>query len=362
MQHNRLGDTGPMVSTLCLGTMTFGEQNTQAQAHAQLDRAVAAGVNFIDTAEIYPVPPRAETQGLTETYIGTWLQSRGGRDRLILASKVAGPGAWVGYLRDGNPRLDRRNIVAALDASLKRLQTDYLDLYQLHWPDRETNYFGKLGYEPVADEHSVPLLETLEVLADLVRAGKVRQVGVSNETPWGLMTALRLAEVHGLPRPVSIQNPYNLLNRSFEIGLAEVALREHCGLSGLLPAGLRGPGGQVPQWGPPGRGATHPIPALQPLLQSGVGPRQCRLCRPGPPPRAGSGPDGPGLHCQSPLRDGYHHRGHQPGPTRSRPGQPGPEPDRRGDRRHRGHPSRAAEPGALTGLSPPYRAGTFAGS
>lgn len=235
MRYKMLGDAGPMVSTLCLGTMTFGEQNSEAQAHAQLDRAVAAGVNFIDTAEIYPVPPRAETQGLTETYIGTWLQSRGGRERLILASKVAGPGAWVGYLREGNNRLDRRNIVAALDASLRRLQTDYLDLYQLHWPDRETNFFGKLGYEPASDDRSVPLLETLEVLADLVRAGKVRQIGVSNETPWGLMTALRLAETQGLPRPVCIQNPYNLLNRSFEIGLAEVAVREHCGLLAYSP-------------------------------------------------------------------------------------------------------------------------------
>lgn len=235
MQYSQLADTGLRVSRICLGTMTFGEQNTEGQAHAQLDRALAAGVNFIDTAEIYPVPPRAETQGLTESHIGTWLHSRGGRDRVILASKVAGPGTWVGYLRDGNPRLDRPNITKALEASLARLQTDYLDLYQLHWPDRETNYFGKLGYEPVADEQSTPLLETLEVLAELVRAGKVRHIGVSNETPWGLMTALQLADLLGLPRPVSIQNPYNLLNRSFEIGLAEVALREHCGLLAYSP-------------------------------------------------------------------------------------------------------------------------------
>ena len=235
MQQRRLGDTQLMVSELCLGTMTFGEQNTEAEAHAQLDMALAAGINFIDAAEIYPVPPRAETQGLTERYIGTWLQQRGGRDRLVLASKVAGPGAWVGYLRDGQPRLDRTNIVAALDASLARLQTDYLDLYQVHWPDRETNYFGKLGYEPVADDQSVPLLETLEALDEQVKAGKVRHIGLSNETPWGMMTFLRLAEQHGLARPVSIQNPYNLLNRSFEIGLAEAALRERCGLLAYSP-------------------------------------------------------------------------------------------------------------------------------
>jgi aryl-alcohol dehydrogenase-like predicted oxidoreductase len=227
-----------MVSELCLGTMTFGEQNSEAEAHAQLDTAMAAGINFIDTAEIYPVPPRAETQGLTERHIGTWLKQRGGRDRLVLASKVAGPGAWISYLRDGGNRLDRPNIAAALDASLARLQTDYLDLYQLHWPDRETNFFGKLGYEPSAEDRSIPLLETLEALAEQVQAGKVRHIGLSNETPWGLMTCLRLAERHGLPRPVTIQNPYNLLNRSFEIGLAEVALRERCGLLAYSPLGF----------------------------------------------------------------------------------------------------------------------------
>ncbi len=235
MQQRRLGDTQLMVSELCLGTMTFGEQNTEAEAHAQLDMALAAGINFVDAAEIYPVPPRAETQGLTERYIGTWLQQRGGRDRLVLASKVAGPGAWVGYLRDGQQRLDRTNVVAALEGSLARLQTDYLDLYQIHWPDRETNYFGKLGYEPVADDESVPLLQTLEALDEQVKAGKVRHIGLSNETPWGMMTFLRLAEQHGLARPVSIQNPYNLLNRSFEIGLAEAALRERCGLLAYSP-------------------------------------------------------------------------------------------------------------------------------
>ncbi len=238
MRLRRLGDTPIMVSGLCLGTMTFGEQNSEAEAHAQLDLAVAAGINFIDTAEIYPVPPGAETQGLTEQAIGTWIKARGGRDKLVLASKVAGPGAWVGYLRGGGNRLDRANIAAALDASLARLQTDYLDLYQVHWPDRETNYFGKLGYEPADDDHSVPLLETLEALAEQVQAGKVRHIGLSNETPWGLMTCLRLAERHGLPRPVTIQNPYNLLNRSFEIGLAEVALREQCGLLAYSPLGF----------------------------------------------------------------------------------------------------------------------------
>jgi aryl-alcohol dehydrogenase-like predicted oxidoreductase len=235
MQQRRLGRTDLRVSALCLGTMTFGQQNTEQEAHDQLDRAFATGINFIDTAEIYPVPPLAETQGRTERYIGTWLSARGVRDRVILATKVAGPSDWLPYLRGGDARLDRRNIESAVAASLKRLRTDYIDLYQLHWPDRETNYFGKLGYEHPAADRSVPLLETLRALGDLVTAGKVRHVGVSNETPWGLMSLLQLADAHGLPRPVSIQNPYNLLNRTFEIGLAEVAMREQCGLLAYSP-------------------------------------------------------------------------------------------------------------------------------
>jgi len=235
MQYRRLGTTDLQVSALCLGTMTFGEQNTEAEAHAQLDRALEAGVNFIDTAEMYPVPPRGETQGLTEAHIGSWLARRGGRERLILASKVAGPGNWLPYLRGGKARLDRPNIEAALHASLKRLGTDYLDLYQLHWPDRPTNFFGRLGYEHPAEEHSVPIAETLGVMGDLVRAGKVRHIGVSNETPWGVMRYLHVAEQQGLPRIQSIQNPYNLLNRTFEIGLAETAHREACGLLAYSP-------------------------------------------------------------------------------------------------------------------------------
>lgn len=235
MLQRPLGKTDLNVTTLCLGTMTFGEQNTEREAHAQLDRALDAGINFVDTAEMYPVPPRAETQGRTEEYIGGWLAARGSRDRLILATKVAGPGRWVSYLRGGEVRLDRRNIEAAIDASLKRLRTDYIDLYQIHWPDRETNYFGRLGYEHHAEDHSVPLLETLQVLGDLVAEGKVRHVGLSNETPWGTMCMLQLADEHALPRPVSIQNPYSLLNRTFEVGLAEIAIRERCGLLAYSP-------------------------------------------------------------------------------------------------------------------------------
>jgi aryl-alcohol dehydrogenase-like predicted oxidoreductase len=256
MQTRPLGRTELRVSALSLGTMTFGEQNTAGEASAQLDRAVAAGINFIDTAEMYPVPPNGETMGRTEEYIGRWLKARGGREHLVIASKVAGPADWLPHVRGGKNRLDRANIEQALDDSLRRLGTDYLDLYQLHWPDRQTNFFGKLGYEHPAVDDSVPLLETLEVLGDLVQAGKVRHVGLSNETPWGTMRFLALAEQHGLPRMVSIQNPYNLLNRSFEVGLAEVAMREQCGLlayspmafgtlSGKYLGGQRPPNGRV---------------------------------------------------------------------------------------------------------------------
>ncbi|GAA0575559.1 NADP(H)-dependent aldo-keto reductase [Halomonas salifodinae] len=232
MQTRPLGDTGIDVSRLCLGTMTFGEQNSEAEAHEQLDRAVAFGINFIDTAEMYPVPPRAETQGRTEAYIGNWLKARGSRDDVIIASKIAGPG--MDYLRGGS-RLTREQIHQAVETSLQRLQTDYIDLYQLHWPDRYTNFFGRLGYEPKEEEISTSLEESLSALKELVESGKVRAIGLSNETPWGLMQSLRLAERLGLPRVASIQNPYNLLNRTFEIGLAEIAHREEVGLLAYSP-------------------------------------------------------------------------------------------------------------------------------
>ncbi len=235
MQYRPLGTTGVQVSELCLGTMTFGEQNTEAEAHAQLDRALAADINFIDTAELYPVPPQAETQGRTEAQIGSWLAKRGGRERLILATKVVGASDWLPHIRGGRARLDRTNIQTALEASLRRLRTDYIDLYQLHWPDRKTNFFGQLGYLHPEPDDGTPLQETLQVLAELIQAGKIRYVGVSNETPWGTMQCLRLAEVAGLPRIQSIQNPYNLLNRSFEVGLAEIAHRESCGLLAYSP-------------------------------------------------------------------------------------------------------------------------------
>jgi aryl-alcohol dehydrogenase-like predicted oxidoreductase len=237
MEYTRLGDTELQVSRLCLGTMTFGEQNTAAEAHQQLDLAVDRGINFIDTAELYPVPPRAETQGRTEAYIGSWLTRGGARERLVIATKVAGPADWMGHLR-GGPRLNRSHIRLALDDSLRRLRTDYVDLYQVHWPERNTNYFGKLGYEPAAEPDAVPIEETLEALAGLVEQGKVRHIGISNETPWGALRYLSLARERGWPRIVSIQNPYSLLNRTFEIGLAEIAQRERLGLLAYSPLGF----------------------------------------------------------------------------------------------------------------------------
>lgn len=261
MEYRQLGNTDIDVSEICLGTMTWGEQNTQDEAFAQLDYAIEQGVNFIDAAELYPIPPCAETYSATETIIGNWIKERANRKDIILASKVAGPAdGWLPHIRDEKTRRhDRKNIEAALDASLQRLQTDYLDLYQLHWPDRKTNFFGKLGYKHDQADQPVAIEETLQVLADAVNSGKVRYIGLSNETPWGVMSFLLAAERLGLPRVVSVQNPYNLLNRSYEIGLAEVSIREECGLlaysplgfgvlSGKYSAGARPEGARISRW------------------------------------------------------------------------------------------------------------------
>ena len=235
MQYNKLGKTGIEVSKICLGTMTWGEQNTEAEAHEQLDYAVDAGINFIDAAEMYPVAPREETQGLTETYIGNWLAKRTDRDKLIITSKVCAQQDWLPYLRNGEAKLDKRNIHEAVNASLKRLQTDYIDLYQTHWPERDTNFFGKLGYYHAPEKDGIAIAETLDVLDGLVKEGKVRTIGISNETAWGCAEYLRAATATGAARIVSVQNPYNLLNRSFEIGLAEFAHREQVGLLAYSP-------------------------------------------------------------------------------------------------------------------------------
>ncbi len=236
MDIRELGGTGIKVSSLCLGTMTWGEQNNQDEGFAQMDLACDRGITFFDTAEMYAVPATAKTYGSTETIIGNWFRARPGmRQKIVLASKVCGQANWLPHVRDGKPLLNRKHIEEAINGSLARLQTDYLDLYQLHWPDRNTNYFGKLGYQHEQNETATPIEETLAVLADLVKAGKIRQVGISNETPWGTMRYLAAAQAQGLPRIVSIQNPYNLLNRSFEIGLAEISHRERVGLLAYSP-------------------------------------------------------------------------------------------------------------------------------
>jgi aryl-alcohol dehydrogenase-like predicted oxidoreductase len=239
MLYRKLGNTEIDVSVICLGTMTWGQQNSRQQAFEQMDYALSQGVNFFDTAELYAIPPRAETYGRTEEILGEWLHARGKRDQIILASKIAGPGEdWIPHIRGGKTRFDKNDINEALENSLRRLQTDYLDLYQLHWPQRKTNFFGKLGFEAVAEQHLTPILETLEALAGLVKAGKIRHIGLSNETPWGVMQFLHFAEQAGLPRIASVQNPYNLLNRSYEVGLAEVSWRENAGLLAYSPLGF----------------------------------------------------------------------------------------------------------------------------
>lgn len=234
LRKNFLGRTDIKVTNICLGTMTWGEQNNQDEAFAQMDYAIEQGINFFDTAEMYPVPPKPDTQGSTETIIGNWLAARGGRNNIVLASKIVGPADWMSHIRGGS-RHTKQHIDQAIDTSLERLQTDYIDLYQLHWPDRSTNYFGQLGYDHEQTEQLTPIQETLEALAPHVQAGRIRCIGLSNETPWGVMEFARLAEQMDLPRVVSVQNPYNLLNRTFEVGLAEIAHREDIGLLAYSP-------------------------------------------------------------------------------------------------------------------------------
>jgi len=238
MKYRKLGNTDIQVSVIGLGTMTWGHQNSEADAHEQLDYALSQGVNLVDTAEMYPTPTRAETWGNTERFIGSWLAKSKRRNDIILTSKVIGPSRRKNqsqHIRNGRTRHDLKNLTEALDGTLKRLQTDYIDLYQLHWPDRSTNFFGAREYEWVDNEESVAIEETLFALEELVKAGKIRHIGVSNETPWGVAEFIKHSERLGLPRIVSIQNPYNLLNRLFEVGLSEFSHREQVGLLAYSP-------------------------------------------------------------------------------------------------------------------------------
>lgn len=236
MDYRKLGDTDIKVSAICLGTMTWGKQNTEAEGHEQMDYAVDQGINFFDTAELYPIPPEAETQGGTETIIGTWFKKRGKRDDIILATKVVGRSPMPWFRDDGSTtEINRAQMLEAVDKSLKRLQTDYIDLYQLHWPDRPIQLFGGLNYRHMSDEFN-RIEDILGVLADIQKAGKIRHFGVSNETAWGIMKFLHYAEVDkSLPRVVSVQNAYNLLNRVFEVESSEIFYREGVGLLAYSP-------------------------------------------------------------------------------------------------------------------------------
>ena len=238
MKYTNLPHTNLEVSKICLGTMTWGKQNTEAEGHEQMDYALEQGVNFFDTAELYPIPAHPDRKSVTEKIIGTWFKEKGNRDKVVLASKMVGKADFSKFIRTGG--ITRESIIEAVEGSLERLQTDYIDLYQLHWPDRNTNYFGKRGYKHSgSDLWEDNIHQVLETLRDLIREGKIRHVGVSNETPWGTMRFLEESKVHAsLPRINTIQNPYNLLNRLFEVGLSEISMREKVGLLAYSPLGF----------------------------------------------------------------------------------------------------------------------------
>ena len=235
MEYTKLPHTNIEVSKICLGTMTWGKQNTQAEGHEQMDYALGQGVNFFDTAELYPIPPHSDDYADTERIIGAWFKKTGNRDKVILASKIAGNSEFTKHIRTTG--FTRESILEAVEGSLERLQTDYIDLYQLHWPTRSTNFFGKRGYQhDITDHWEDNIHQVLETLRDLIREGKIRHVGLSNETPWGVMRYLEESKVHiSLPRMITIQNPYSLLNRQFEVGIAEVSHREKIGLLAYSP-------------------------------------------------------------------------------------------------------------------------------
>ncbi len=240
MEYRTIPNTDISVSVICLGTMNWGQQNTEADAHAQLDYATSRGVNFIDTAEMYPIPPDPEKQGMTEHYLGSWLKKRGKRDDLVIASKVAASDLirTRPHPESGRTIYDRANIRAAVEGSLERIGTEYLDLYQVHWPERKANFFGIRNYEFTDPDVSTPIGETLAALTELIQEGKVRAIGVSNETAWGVSEYLRLARERGFARIATIQNQYSLLNRTFEIGLSEIALKERVGLLAYSPLSM----------------------------------------------------------------------------------------------------------------------------
>ena len=234
MKYTTLPNTDIKVSKICLGTMTFGEQNTEADGHDQMDYALEKGVNFFDTAEMYSIPSNPKTYGSTEKIIGTWFQKTGNRDKIILASKIAGPNPNFGYMRE-NVDFSPSSLKFALDQSLNRLQTDYIDLYQLHWPERKTNFFGQRGFKVQHDAWEDNIQSVLETLDGFIKAGKIKHIGLSNETPWGIMRFLEESKYQNLPRIKTIQNPYSLLNRLFENSSSEICIRENVGLLAYSP-------------------------------------------------------------------------------------------------------------------------------
>ena len=238
MKKNQIQGIDQPVSEICLGTMTFGEQNNQKESHEILDSAFEKGINFYDTAEMYPIPPSASTFNETERILGNWPAFHQHREKIVMASKVIGPTSFMSWIRNGSPKLDKENINKAIEGSLKRLKTDYIDLYQIHWPARQTNYFGQLDFQTPRDESITPIKETLDVLATLINNGKIKSIGLSNETPWGIMSFIQTAKEYNLPLVVSVQNPYSLLNRSFEIGCAEICHRENISLLSYSPMGF----------------------------------------------------------------------------------------------------------------------------
>ncbi|SHN90641.1 Tas protein, an NADP(H)-dependent aldo-keto reductase [Bathymodiolus heckerae thiotrophic gill symbiont] len=234
IQYNQLGDSDLKVSNICLGTMTFGQQNTEKEAHQQLDYAFSQGVNFIDTAEMYPVPPRADTAFSTENIVGSWVE-KNSRDKIILATKAAGSARGMPWVREGNHAFNRTNLRSAVEGSLKRLKTDYIDLYQLHWPERNTPMFGQYLFDPEQEREYTAFAETLEALGELIKEGKIRHIGLSNEWPWGLMQFLNASERESLPKVVSMQNAYNLINRTYDSSLREMSYRENVSLLAYSP-------------------------------------------------------------------------------------------------------------------------------
>ena len=234
MKYTTLPNTDVKVSKICLGTMTFGQQNTEAEGHSQLDFSFEKGINFIDTAEMYSVPARQETYGSTEEIIGTWFKKSGKRDEVVLATKIAGPNPLFTYMRDKND-FSPASIKFALNQSLKRLQTDYIDLYQLHWPERKTNTFGQRGFKIIEEGWEDNIQQVLETFQGFIQEGKIKNIGVSNETPWGTMRFLEESKKHNLPRISTIQNPYSVVNRSFEVGMSEICYRENVGLLAYSP-------------------------------------------------------------------------------------------------------------------------------